>query len=433
MGLHKTGTTSLQTRLYQNRDVLLAKHSVLYPDLDANLSRPLFASFCERPLAYHQNILAGVTSEQQAQDYREKTLNTLKAELDATVAERVIISGEDLSDLKVSEWRALRQWLNNWTDQITVICVLREPLSWAESAAQSMIKGGSTLQEINLAPPLPRYRAKLTRVIEVFGKDAVDVKDYDTLRSHPEGLVDSLIKLLKLEPGELTILEDDNKNRSMTQEAAHLVSALNHAAPLIESSTKNPARTPGDVSELISETQGQRFRLSDAAARQVLSESQADLLWLKETLNLSITPLMTSDPETKDIAGGFFSSPAMESIARQLTDKKRVKQNNASLTNTVISQNKEIEHLKDAVVQLEQAMSAVAVAGASDQPQDALRDQPTEQGKAETRSQQLEDQRNQALSDLIRLEQELMSIKVSTSWQITRPLRWLKNLIAGSS
>ncbi len=59
IGLHKTGTSSLQSFLFEHRESLLRDLGVLYPSLNRNLSQPLFSLFSEQPQRYAQNIQGG--------------------------------------------------------------------------------------------------------------------------------------------------------------------------------------------------------------------------------------------------------------------------------------------------------------------------------------------------------------------------------------
>ncbi len=111
---------------------------------------------------------------EKAETHNRENLEALEGEFLASGARQLILSGEDLSDLRASGFARLREWLLQWGNELKVVCALRNPVSWSISAAQSSIRGGKTYGEVNRDPPLQRLRGRLGACIEAFGRDLSD-------------------------------------------------------------------------------------------------------------------------------------------------------------------------------------------------------------------------------------------------------------------
>jgi hypothetical protein len=76
IGLHKTGTTTIQNVLHANRDFLLRHEGALYPSLAPNLSNALLTIFGDDARKLKAGKMRGFTTEELAAR-RKKHLNSL--------------------------------------------------------------------------------------------------------------------------------------------------------------------------------------------------------------------------------------------------------------------------------------------------------------------------------------------------------------------
>jgi hypothetical protein len=71
IGLHKTGTTTIQNVLHANREFLLRREGVLYPSLAPNLSGALNTVFSDQPQKLKAGKVVGFTTEEIAARRKE--------------------------------------------------------------------------------------------------------------------------------------------------------------------------------------------------------------------------------------------------------------------------------------------------------------------------------------------------------------------------
>lgn len=444
IGLHKTGTTTLQQFLHANRQQLAVEENIYFPALAPNLSHALYGAFCDHPLEYNQNVFRGISDTHAVEKHREYVCQSLEQEFESASAAAAILSGEDLSLLTQDGWQRLIDWLNPWTDEIEAVCVVRDPLAWSQSAAQSMIKGGQTIEAVNAEPPLPEIRAKLNNAVSTLGSKSLRVYNFDELRGHPGGLVGGLCATFGISNQWISTHHSDNRNLSMSQEAALLISALNQSKPMVASGEMANGRALGDSMNIIADTLGQPFKLSMQAQEHVATACQPDLDWLKDELNLAV---QCSDPS--DHPSPLFSNESISSIAAQLLEKESIRRNNAGLTNQVNDMLARNTALRKDIEDREARNGALLKTIKDKEDEVRQHRQINEQQRQELRTEieQLEaklitSQKNNELAgktnaklkkDIEALENHLAEIRASTSWRITAPLRWLKDKLTGSS
>ncbi|MBL6691815.1 MAG: hypothetical protein ISP91_15640 [Pseudomonadales bacterium] len=444
IGLHKTGTTTLQQFLHANRQQLAVEENIYFPALAPNLSHALYGAFCDHPLEYNQNVFRGISDTHAVEKHREYVCQSLEQEFESASAAAAILSGEDLSLLTQDGWQRLIDWLNPWTDEIEAVCVVRDPLAWSQSAAQSMIKGGQTIEAVNAEPPLPEIRAKLNNAVSTLGSKSLRVYNFDELRGHPGGLVGGLCATFGISNQWISTHHSDNRNLSMSQEAALLISALNQSKPMVASGELANGRALGDSMKIIPGTLGQPFKLSMQAQVHVATACQPDLNWLKEELNLAV---QCSDPS--DHSSPLFSNESISSIAAQLLEKESIRRNNAGLTNQVNDMLARNTALRKDIEDREARNRALLKTIKDKEDEVRQHRQINEQQRQElhTEIEQLEaklvtSQESNELAgrtnaklkkDIEALENHLAEIRASTSWRITAPLRWLKDKLTGSS
>lgn len=144
VGLHKTGTTSIQETLFLDlNNKLLEKKGYLYPNCwPSNHSVSIYSAYCDDPANYHINIRMGYSAD-QIKYVNEKYLSDLKIEIDEKKLSKLIISGEGISMLSLDNLNALKKHLNSiFSNEIKVIIYVRQPVQWAISTIQQFIKSG---------------------------------------------------------------------------------------------------------------------------------------------------------------------------------------------------------------------------------------------------------------------------------------------------
>ena len=176
IGMHKTGTTSIQQSLSGFDDGHTA-----YADLrhlrgpQINHGYGLTAMFREdpRPFGIHRRM--GRSAAALA-SIRKAWLRRLDAAL-AMTREQLILSGEAIATLKEPELQALRDYLLDRAERVQVIAYVREPVGYISSMYQQHIKMGQRRMLTML--PAPRYRQKLEKFQHLFGAENVTFRPFD--------------------------------------------------------------------------------------------------------------------------------------------------------------------------------------------------------------------------------------------------------------
>ena len=232
IGLHKTGSTAIQHTLHNYRDELATSHKLLYPAVSRNHSMPLVAMFHDQPHTYRMNIRAGIHTADAASVAADQHRARFEQEMSGSSCEQVLLSGEDVSDLTASALQRLQQWLAQWADNITVIAMVRNPVSWAVSAAQGNIRGGKTYAQVNKQLMLLRLSDRLQKFADIFGRDNMKVFTLEEAQQFPAGLAACLLDKVGMPGMQFPNQANFNQNPGMSLEAAQLISALNKRRPV---------------------------------------------------------------------------------------------------------------------------------------------------------------------------------------------------------
>jgi hypothetical protein len=165
VGMHKTGTSSIQSMLYRH----LSDERFHYANLDGeNQSVPIYSLFCDQPEDYYINRALGWGPEEVAafNDSNRKSLIEGFKSQRADVVE--LISGEDIGAMSAAELQRLKEFLDQYFTRIQVIAYIRWPASYIRSALQETIRDGNTRLDLACCDPnYLRFQAFET----IFGKE----------------------------------------------------------------------------------------------------------------------------------------------------------------------------------------------------------------------------------------------------------------------
>lgn len=182
VGLHKTGTTSIQWTLTSSRQKL-AEAGIVYPQAGApewaNLGQHLLAwSVVSRP-----NYLPTFNGNRAAfsPEASEKLWGELYSETDRSSAPTVILSSEEFDILTNSEITTLGQRLDRY--DVTPILFLRNHADFLESAYRTSVIHSAYREDISAFSANQRTRLDYAELIEGWRNIAtgriVKVVDYD--------------------------------------------------------------------------------------------------------------------------------------------------------------------------------------------------------------------------------------------------------------
>ncbi len=306
--------------------MLEEEYGILYPGQKPNHSEQFFSLFCEDPLGYHANIVRGIGTEQEADEHNARSRRALDEEFEATKAQELIISGEDLSRLNANGVGGFYEWISNRSDAVEIVAFVRHPLPATASLVQEAVKHGSTLDVLRSDPNYPMFRDRLEPWLEVFGFQNISLFDYSETRDHPNGILGFFCKQIGI-PGEVyenAVLE--RHNASMSQEATELLSALNAVRPLFTDGKLGPRRFANDLWGF-TEIPGSPFALSAEVCERVEALAEPHVLWLAREFNLHFRTV-----EEARTQGNFgFSEPALQYLAILISDRENGTQHDTLL------------------------------------------------------------------------------------------------------
>lgn len=165
VGMHKTGTTSIQQSLNG-----FAESGIKYLALDtANHTAPIRAAFSDH-IQFHALKLK---SAEELAALKQSTLEQMNQQLADRQFSKFIISGEGIVRLTAGALQELKRTLLQHVDSIQVFAYMREPIGYSASAFQQRVRmGGYQGYELTRAD----YRTKFEKFMEVFGRENFSAK-----------------------------------------------------------------------------------------------------------------------------------------------------------------------------------------------------------------------------------------------------------------
>jgi hypothetical protein len=205
--------------------------------------------------------MAGLPNEEVAKRQRQH-LSSLDAEISSHEWETLLLSAEGLSSLREHEVAKLREWIEQYSVDWTVLVCVRHPVAWARSVIQERLKQGDALQQLYETPPIPKYRQKISNAMSVFGRENVRVFDFETATANPSGIVGAFAGQAGLSSSSSHFLASQavRANEALSLEAAHILDSLNRQLPVFIDDAR-ATRRPGakHILPYISRIKGSQF------------------------------------------------------------------------------------------------------------------------------------------------------------------------------
>jgi hypothetical protein len=283
VGLHKTGTSSIQNWLAQSRPELL-ESGYVYPGTQVH-HNDLYLALCPAPEKEHANLRRGVEGREAATAQARQVLHDYGEAARLAGDRDLVISGEEICRLDVEGVRTLKALFEPFVSDYEILCFVRSPVGFSSSYAQEAIKGGgSTLAVETNFPFLPQYRDRIEKFVTIFSRDRVRVIDFDDPRKGPEGAVSTFARLLGPRAATLNPV-DIRLNCALPMHAVELMSRINALYPEFVrdgngSEVANPQRARIPL-EGLSRLGGGRFRMSRDWQASVIAASADDVAWLR--------------------------------------------------------------------------------------------------------------------------------------------------------
>jgi len=278
VGMHKTGTTSIQQSLNGFSD---DKFYYARLDQEANHSLPMFSLFSPSPEKHHLHRANGRKGRAL-----EKYIDDVKLDLKQSIAEAngrtMIISGEDISNLSAAVLVSMYNHLSQYFKSIMIIAYVRPPASYMTSSFQEKVKGG--LGVMNIDSLYRNYKKNFSKLDDIFGRENVHLSKFNP-RAFPDNCVvsDFCSTLGMPSPKRRSAI----KNESMSLAATSFFYKYNN----LTSSSPLQQLKPYVVN-LLSKQLGldnaRKFRFASKLLTPILDANRDDIKWMEDRIDESL-------------------------------------------------------------------------------------------------------------------------------------------------
>lgn len=318
VGMHKTGTSSIQETLHHNQPVL-AEAGYAYLDQAINHSRLVYSAFAEAPQALPANRRAGIANAAAGAVFAATCRDQLLAFLGEAKQDRLILSGEAISLLGDAETEAMLQAFRARVDRIMVIGFVRPPRSFIVSAYQQRIRGGRSGDTISGRFARPQYRRRFEKYLGVDqGNDCLAkavLQVYARAELRRGCSIATLLALVGAPEDLYGRLELRQQNAAVSRLTIALCLAANEAVPMLRpDGSRNPGRAAG-LAPLFERLGGPRFELPAAILETHLHEHREDIAWMEKALGRRFADIEPSGPAAAPLASRDVPAVLREALS----------------------------------------------------------------------------------------------------------------------
>lgn len=277
LGMPKTGSTAIQTALAQSiRDPRLA-----YANLPGICHEEICSLFADAPERYHSNVRQGLRGAALEACNREARAALVKGFTEHH-CDMELISCEGIYHLSRQGLERLKDFLQPYFDQITVVGYVRPPRSFMESAFQELVKYFD-LDRFDFSSIYHPYR-KLEVFDQVFGRERVQLWKFDTAAFPGGDVVQDFCHRLGITP---QAGAPSPVNEALSQEAVAALFAFNRHGHAGRFGERRFALVDNLV-HLLADIGQNRFRFADSLMDQVMADYSDDLAWIESRLGQSL-------------------------------------------------------------------------------------------------------------------------------------------------
>lgn len=289
IGMHKTGTTSIQTALaeYDDGVTRMARFGHI------NHSIPVTTLFSSEKYDYHVHKSYG-RSNHQIDALRQQWQAELDTEL-AMPRKRLIICGEKISLLERAAISRIRNYFLDKARRIRIIAYVREPVSFASSAFQEQIQGGNPKVRI----PRPGYRNRFEKFIDIFGRESVEFVLFEPSAMLDGSVISDFCQRTNIQ-NPIKSQTTENKNSRPSRETTQLTYLFNRSGMKAKGNEQLYRSRALFLEQLRQLFPGPGYALS---ASQVLESANiADIQWMETISQFKLLPTCCSNIDSESSA-----------------------------------------------------------------------------------------------------------------------------------
>jgi hypothetical protein len=295
IGLHKTGSTSIQHALGEAH-YALSRKGFLYPLFKKrylaiyNHSWPVYSLFSDKPMPYHVNFKDGIRSKDQLNQLNYRFRKQFLKQINDFKGDTLIISGEDISALSTAELASFKEFLiqsisSDICFKIIIFC--RHPVDHFRSITQERIKNGVLVSANHFESVMfyKHYYKNITaRFTNIFGEGNISAVRYEDSIKMTGGPTEMFLRLVDIDENTAFKNKNININASLSAEAVLIHSAIN-ASKILRS---KPSLKTKFINELLNKIPGQSFSLNDALNDHLWNVARDDINWFCSKFSLPL-------------------------------------------------------------------------------------------------------------------------------------------------
>ena len=335
VGAPKTGTTYLQTTLYNNREIIETNGFLYLKGWIANHGPFFHGMFADDPTNLHRHQKENRTPE-IVKEYCDYYLNVMRAEVQKSKAETIVFSGEAMFFLGLENLRRMLAFLREEfaIDAIDVYLYVRDLLVyWTSDCFQVQMDETFTLEDFKNRDNYLVFESAIRRYWDVFGEDHVKVCSFEKAVAAPYGMVGYFLKEIGFPEEALGGVghSPNTVNSRISDKAMDAIQFFHAKLPLLVDGRINPGRFYGDTETFIN-IHGSKYTLDAQTQRRIFDLSRQDAVFLKERFGIDYTvepafadpvPIVFDTQYVSDIMAMYPSlSPVIQRLFYDYTQEK---------------------------------------------------------------------------------------------------------------
>lgn len=209
IGMHKTGTTSIQSFFHENP----IGENYTYLNLGQGNHGGYIASLFEQ---YPENVhihREHTRNKEEIALFNRNTSKQLIDQIENNNKEYMIISGEGIINISTNALVKFKEFLDQFFDEIIIVAYIRKPGSYISSIYQQAVKRGNP-SNFDIQKYFPNYKKRLSRFDEVFGVKNVHLWLFNVKQLYKHDIVEDFISKYKLISKNPYIQKNENESIS---------------------------------------------------------------------------------------------------------------------------------------------------------------------------------------------------------------------------
>lgn len=279
IGMHKTGTSSIQYALFNHLDSSVFNYCKLG---QVNHNHAISSIFKNDPKSYHANVSLNWSNDEIVKFIDSAKLALAKSFVSADQNATEIISGEDIGYLTEEEANKLKTYLSHYFNEIVVIVYLRSPSSYVQSAFQELVKHGLNIFDFSHCDP--NY-GRFKYFSEIFGHDNIVFRNYDEILNNKYDVVVDFTELLGIKLNNYTLNRFSNTALSLEAVSFLYVYQIYY----VRAHNAQYFKGQNKLIDALKHAGGQKLIFSESIIESINERNQVGIEFIKSRCNIDFS------------------------------------------------------------------------------------------------------------------------------------------------